>query len=343
MTSSPSSLPSPAARRVQLRLSPRAWFPAALLSALTLTACGGVPPPADVTASGHVEANEVRVATKIAGRIASLAIAEGDPVTIGAEIARIETVDLDLALAAAQADSGRARADLDLLLAGSRPEEIQEAAALLARAEAEADAARRDLERQEALLKSGSGTSKGRDDARARRDANQASVDAAGERLRRLRSGSRPEEIASARARLEVTAARAAQVRQQIADALVLSPASGRITEKIVEAGEIVPAGAVLAVVTDLSTPWLTVYVDEPDLDRVRLGQEADVTTDGGQTRRGRITYIASAAEFTPRNVQTRDERVKLVYKVKVALPNADGLFKPGMPAEARLTAAAGA
>jgi HlyD family secretion protein len=96
------------------------------------------------------------------------------------------------------------------------------------------------------------------------------------------------------------------------------------------------------AVVTDLATPWLTVYVDEPDLDRLRLGQEAEVTTDGGETRRGRISYIASAAEFTPRNVQTRDERVKLVFKVKIALPNEDGLFKPGMPAEARLATSAG-
>jgi HlyD family secretion protein len=313
-----------------------------LLGAAALVACGGGPPQAGVTTSGHVEADEVHVATKVAGRIASLAIKEGDPIAAGAEIARIETVDLDLALAAAQADAGRARAELDLLLAGTRQEEIQEAAALLARAEAEAEAARLDLDRQETLLASGSGTTKGRDDARARRDATAASVDAAAERHRRLRSGSRPEEIAAARARVAVAEARAAQMRQQIQDALVLSPTSGRITEKIVEAGEIVPAGAVLAVVTDLTNPWLTVYVNEPDLDLLQLGQEAEVTTDGGQMRRGRITYIASAAEFTPRNVQTRDERVKLVFKVKVALPNEDGLFKPGMPAQARLAAGAG-
>jgi len=312
---------------------------AALLATAMLAACGGGPPPSGVTTSGHVEADEVRVATKIAGRIASLAVKEGDAITIGAEIARLETIDLELALAAAEADSGRARAELDLLLAGSRAEDVQEAAALLARAEAEAEAARLDLDRQETLLASGSGTSKGRDDARARRDATAASVAAAAERHQRLRSGSRPEEIAAARARVAVAEARAAQVVQQIEDATVLSPTTGRITEKIVEAGEIVPAGAALVVVTDLANPWLTVYVDEPDLDRVQLGQEAEVTTDGGQMRRGRISYIASAAEFTPRNVQTRDERVKLVFKVKVTLPNGDGLFKPGMPAEARLAA----
>jgi HlyD family secretion protein len=93
-------------------------------------------------------------------------------------------------------------------------------------------------------------------------------------------------------------------------------------------------------VVTDLADAWLTVYVTEPDLGRLRLGQHAEVRTDDGQTRGGTLSFIASQAEFTPKNVQTRDERVKLVYKVKVGLDNADGLFKPGMPAEARLRVA---
>ncbi len=92
--------------------------------------------------------------------------------------------------------------------------------------------------------------------------------------------------------------------------------------------------------ITDLDDAWLTVYVGEPDLGRIRLGQEAEVVTDDGQTRKGKVTFIASKAEFTPKNVQTRDERVKLVYKVKIGLENKDGLFKPGMPAEARLRAA---
>jgi len=94
-------------------------------------------------------------------------------------------------------------------------------------------------------------------------------------------------------------------------------------------------------VITDLADAWLTVYVGEPDLGRIRIGQEADVVTDDGQSRKGRITFVAAQAEFTPKNVQTRDERVKLVYKVKVGLDNQDGLFKPGMPAEARFHVAA--
>ena len=102
------------------------------------------------------------------------------------------------------------------------------------------------------------------------------------------------------------------------------------MTEKLAEQGELLARGTGLVVVTDLANAWLNVYVSETDLGRIRLDQEAAVVTDDGQTRRGRVSFVASQAEFTPKNVQTRDERVKLVYKVKVALENKDGLFKPG-------------
>jgi HlyD family secretion protein len=97
-----------------------------------------------------------------------------------------------------------------------------------------------------------------------------------------------------------------------------------------------------VCVVTRLGDAWLTAYVPAPDLARIRLGQAAEVRTDDGQTRPGRLTYVSTQAEFTPKNVQTRDERVKLVYRIKVGLDNKDGLFKPGMPAEARLQPAQG-
>ena len=107
------------------------------------------------------------------------------------------------------------------------------------------------------------------------------------------------------------------------------------VTRKLVEPGELAARGAGLAVVTSLRTAWLTAYVMGPDLARIRIGQTVEVMTDDGQVRPGRLTFVASEAEFTPKNVQTRDERVTLVYRVKVALENDDGLFKPGMPAEA--------
>jgi HlyD family secretion protein len=168
-------------------------------------------------------------------------------------------------------------------------------------------------------------------------------VEAARERAAKLRAGSRVEEIDAARARLESAEARIAQLEQQLLDALIASPVSGVVTEKLAETGELATRGTVVAVVSDLGRPWLTVYVAEPDLGRVRVGQEAEVRTDDGQKRMGHITAVASKAEFTPKNVQTRDERVKLVYKLKIGLPNDDGLFKAGMPAEARIRPAGGA
>jgi membrane fusion protein YbhG len=115
------------------------------------------------------------------------------------------------------------------------------------------------------------------------------------------------------------------------------------VTRRLAEKGELAARGTGIVVVTDLADAWLNAYVTEPDLGRLRVGQEAQVVTDDAQTRKGRVSFVASEAEFTPKNVQTRDERVKLVYRIKVALDNADGLFKPGMPATARLQPAAAA
>ncbi|MET0556412.1 MAG: efflux RND transporter periplasmic adaptor subunit [Vicinamibacteria bacterium] len=303
-------------------------------------ACKGTHNPNEITASGHVEATQVRVAAKTPGTLSALSVDEGDRVTAGQTLAEIDTVDVKLALAAARAERAQADAELRLRTAGSRKEDIAEAKAQVARAAADVDGAEKDLARMEGLLAAGSGTPKSRDDARAHRDAAAASLSAAGERSRRTDAGSRPEEIDAARARLAAADARIAQLDQQVKDASIASPVAGVVTEKVAEQGELLARGSAVVVVTDLADAWLTVYVAEPDLARIRIGQAAEVRTDDGQTRQGKVTFIASQAEFTPKNVQTRDERVKLVFKVKVGLPNGDGLFKPGMPAEARLTAA---
>ncbi len=317
--------------------------PSCLVPTLVLlgAACRPGAGTTDIVASGHVEATEVLVSTKVAGTLLRLAVDEGSTVSAGQELARIDTTDTELALAAARADRASAAAELSLRRAGSRVEDVREAEAQLVRAKADLDGAARDLERMQGLLDRGSGTTQARDDARTRHDVARASLDAAQERLRRLQAGYRREEKDAAAARLQATDARIAQLEQQLADARVTSPTAGVVTQKLAEAGELLSRGGGIVVVTDLASAWLNAYVPEPDLARLRLGQEARVTTDDGQTRGGRVSFVASRAEFTPKNVQTRDERVKLVYKVKIALDNADGLFKPGMPGEARLSPAA--
>jgi membrane fusion protein YbhG len=305
--------------------------------------CASRHDPASIVASGHVEATHVRVSTKVGGRLESLSIEEGHTVKAGQELGRIDATDLRLGLQQAKAERDQASAELRLRLAGARKEDIGEAEAQLTSVAVDLAAAERDLERMQVLLDKGSGTTKARDDAKARRDMTAAKLASTKEALARLRAGSREEEKDAARARLAAGEARIAQLEQQLNDTQVESPVSGVVTEKIAEAGELLQPGSPLCEVTNLADAWLTVYLPEADLGRIRFGQEAVVETDGGQKRTGKVSFVASQAEFTPKNVQTRDERVKLVFKVKIALDNADGLFKPGMPAEARLQAAAGA
>jgi membrane fusion protein YbhG len=312
----------------------------AVAAVAALAGCHASPDPTTIVASGHVEATDVRLSTKVGGRLHSFPIQEGDKVARDQEIAQIETTDARLLLRQARAEREQAAAELRLRLAGSRKEDVAELEAQVAQDAADLAGAERDLARMQGLVDRGSGTMKARDDARTKRDMTGERLAARRQSLARVRSGSRPEEIDAARAKRSSAEARIAQIEQQIADATVKSPVRGVVTEKIAEAGEILQAGAGLCVVTNLDEAWLTVYVAEPDLARVRLGQDVEVKTDDGQSRRGKITFVASRAEFTPKNVQTRDERVKLVFKVKVGLDNKDGLFKPGMPAEARIASA---
>jgi HlyD family secretion protein len=312
----------------------------AAFAACAVAACNRQGDTSQIVASGHVEATDVRISAKVPGRLQAVPVREGDVVAAGQELARVDTTDLNLALRQARAERELAGAELKLRLAGTRKEDIGELEAQLQGVQADLEGAQKDLDRMQGLLDSGSGTTKSRDDARTKRDSLLAKLQSMRQALARLHAGFRPEEIEAARARVAGVDAKIAQLEQQIADATVVAPIAAMVTEKVAEPGELVQAGAPLVVLTNLKEPWLTVYVGALDLPKLRLGQPADVTTDDGQSRKGTITYIASQAEFTPKNVQTRDERIKLVYKLKLGLPNDDGLFKPGMPASARFGAA---
>jgi HlyD family secretion protein len=313
------------------------WGRIATVVGLSLAAaCGKQGERGRIVASGHVEAVDVRILTKVRGYLKERPVDEGDVVTAGQVVAVVDTVDTELLLRQAKAERDRANADWRLARAGSRREDIAELEARAVSVTASLEGAEKELQRQEALLSQGITTASARDDALSRRDTLRGEAESSREAVARARAGKREQEIDSARASLDAAEARVAQFEQQIADARIVSPVAGIVTQKIAEPGELLAPGAAILVVTDLAQPWLTVYVAEPDLGRVKLGAPAEVVTDGGERREGKVTFIASRAEFTPKNVQTRDERVKLVYRVKVGIENGDGLFKPGMPAEAR-------
>jgi HlyD family secretion protein len=315
-------------------------------------ACRPEPPADRIRVSGQVEATEVHVAAPVGGRLLDLHVTEGARVDQHAVIARLDTSDATLGLERAQAERAQADAQLALLRAGSRPEEIRQSEALLAAARAEAEAADAevtasalDVERFEALLASSSGSRKQRDDAVARRDlareraaAAQSRVTASLEALARLRAGARREELAAAQARVAAAAAQISIFEKAVADATVTSPRAGIVTDILAEAGELVAPRAPLVVVTDLDRAWANVFIDGPVIPRLRLGQAATIFTDaGGSSLPGTISYISAKAEFTPRNVQTADDRSQLVYRVKVSVDNRDGILKVGMPVEAEI------
>jgi HlyD family secretion protein len=323
-----------------------------LAAVLAASACSPKPPTDRVRVSGQVEATDVQVATPVGGRLLELRVAEGDRVTAGAVIAQLDTADATLARSRAAADRAQADAQLRLLLAGSRPEDIRQAEAQAAAAtaevrgaDAEVSAAQADVERFEALLASNSGSRKQRDDAVTRRDVARARaqgardrVRAADETLARLRQGSRAEDIAAARARVASADAQIATLDKAIADATVTAPLSGIVTEKLADPGEMLAPRAPIVVVTDLDHVWANVYVDEPAVPRLTLGQPATLFTDaGGAGLPGTVSYVSSKAEFTPRNVQTAEDRSRLVYRVKVSVANAAGTLKAGMPVEAEI------
>ena len=323
---------------------------AALLLAAGVTACNRAP-AATPRASGYVEATEVRVAAEVGGRIAELLVDEGKRVAAGDPIARIDGSDIEIAIRRASADRDQAAAQLRLVEAGARVEDVRQARAQaesadadVAAAQAELDAATADLQRFEALLQANAGSRKQRDDAATRRQVASARVAAArqharaaGETVARLKAGSRVEEIAAARARVASAEAQLASLEKNLADAHVKAPIGGVVTSKLVDAGEIIAARTPIVAISDLDHAWANVYVDEPIVPQLRLGQAATLVTDAGQRLAGTVTFISPRAEFTPRNVQTADERSKLVYRIKVTVDNRDGVLKPGMPVEAEL------
>ena len=311
---------------------------------LAALACSGGGDKNVISASGTIEAVEVHVASKAAGQIVSLAVEEGARVKPGDLLASVDHAAADIQLRQAEAGVRLAEAQLALLVKGARREDIQQAEAALTQADANLRVASDDVRRMRELSRTGSVTAKSRDDAEARVVVAEAQRAAAVETLNKLRRLARPEEIQAAEARLAQARAGADLLAKTIADCAVTAPAGGVVTHKAVEAGEMVTPGATIVTLAALDSVFVMIYVTETELGRVRLGDAAEVRIDGFPDRpfAGRITYISPEAEFTPKNVQTKEDRVKLVFGVKVEIANPEGLLKPGLPADALIRTAPG-
>ena len=322
-----------------------------LVLGVTCVGCRSASEPTERRASGYVEATEVRIAAKVAGRVRAVNVVEGARVGAGDLLVTLSTTDTDLATDRAMAERAQADAQLRLLRAGSRPEDISQAEAQVAAAgadrraaESELAAATTDEARYEQLVQKRAGTVKQRDDAVARRELAEARVRAAADRaaaasatLSRLRAGARAEELDAARARVDAIDAELAVLKDRRVEATITAPSAGIVTSRLVEPGELVAAGAPLVVLMDLDRAWVNAYVEETVVPTLKIGQPVTIATDAGDRMPGQVAVIAPRAEFTPRNVQTATERARLVYRVKVTVDNSKGILKPGMPVDVEL------
>ena len=292
-----------------------------------------------ITGSGIIEVTEVDVAFEVPGTILERFVDEGVMVDKGEPIARLDDREYRLQVDRAAAARAAADARYRLVVKGPRGQDIDQALSAVEAAVSMLDTTRRDFDRAKQLYQQQVVSRAEFDRVSTAFTGAQAALDQARARLDILQEGARTEEIEEARARLRETEKALAIAELNLSRCQLFAPVAGRVLSKNREAGETVPAGASVVTLGDLSRPWLNLYIGERDLGKVHLGMPARVTVDSFPTQPfdGTVTFIADKAEFTPKNIQTPDERVKLVYRVKVEVTNRDEALKPGMPADGAL------
>ena len=283
----------------------------------------------EIKVSGTIETTTTELSFKVGGRLSRRLVDEGMQVAPGQTVALLEDDELKQERSARSAEEQAVRAALADLEAGSRREEIAQGEATLNRMRADADKLARDAERAENLFKREVIPRRELDAARAGREASSAAMREAEQHLKLLKAGSRPDAVRQARARVDVSAAGLSLAETRLGQAVLTAPMAGLVLAKHVEPGEMLAAGAPVVTIAKMDEVWLRGYIPEADVGRVT----ADAWP--GRALEGRVSFISSEAEFTPKNVQTEKERVKLVYRIKITLPNPKGELKPGMPVDA--------
>ncbi|HPD21872.1 MAG: efflux RND transporter periplasmic adaptor subunit [Desulfomonilia bacterium] len=304
-----------------------------------------------IRVSGNIEATEVQLSFKIPGRLQSRPVSEGDRVKKGQIVAELDRSDEEVSVEQARSNVNYARSVLRELEKGSRTQEVEAARAELKRAQAgletaqaQLELARSDYERFSKLQDQGGISLRDLEEYRTRYAVAQsaygeadARVRAARQQLSLVEEGPRKEKIEQAASQLESAEKALKKAELFLSYTTLRSPMDAVVLSTAAEAGEYLNPGTPVMTIADLERPWLRAYVSETDLGRIALNQEVEVTTDTypGKVYQGRISFISSEAEFTPKSVQTEEERVNLVYRIKISLKNPNQELKPGMPADA--------
>lgn len=289
-----------------------------------------------IKATGTIEVTHYDIAPKVSGYLAELSLKQGDKVVINQTIARLARPDLEAQVLRDEAALQKAEAQLRDLAKGSRSQELAEAAANVAAAQSTYSKAQADFARFDELYRQGAVSEQQLEAAKVAYETAGNALEGSRARLSLLEEGSRPDTIEAQRLEVARSKAVLALTKSQLADTVISSPGTGLVLSKNFEQGEYVNAGSPLATIGDLLDCWVKIYIPSTQLGLLTVGQAADIKVDSfpGRVFSGRIKEISQNAEFMPRQSLTQNERANMVFAVKVQVDNAEGILKPGMPAD---------
>jgi len=304
---------------------------------MVLSGCGSNSNKSDVNATGTIEATESSVAAQVPGRIIKMNFEEGSLVKKGDTLAEIDHRTLQQQVNQAHATLTMARLQYDLLVKGARSEDLRVAEEGVKQAKANFDLAQLSLTRTQKLFNDHSVSQSQMDAAQTQFDVASAQLRSAQQTLEKMQHYARPEEIRSAAAQVEQAQAAFDYAAISLDHSYVISPIDGTVLEKLAEVGNYANIGTPIYTVADVRMMKMTVYVSEVDLARIRFGDSAKVVLDGMPDHPfdGKVIYISPTAEFTPKNVETKEDRIKLVFAVKIGILNKGNYLKAGLPADA--------
>ncbi|PRD40870.1 secretion protein HlyD [Phyllobacterium phragmitis] len=304
----------------------------------------GSQPHDRVTLYGNVDIRQVQLGFRVAGRIEQALVDEGDTVKAGDILARLDAAPAEDTVRAAEAKVAGLRATLEKLQAGPRAAEIAQAKALYTESQADLQNAEQAFERARQLRPGGSISQAGLDQAKAVKDMASARSQSALEALRLLQEGTRPEDIAAARANLQAAEAELSSAGISLDDTELSAPADGIVLSRVREPGAIVSPSDIVYVLSLTKPVWVRAYISEPLLGKVHPGMMVEIVSDTAPDKpyQGKVGFVSPIAEFTPKSVETPDLRTDLVYRLRIIVESADTGLRQGMPVTVRLPADSG-
>ena len=322
-----------------------------ILSTLSILGNRYVNRPADTTTySGTIEGTELPVQPELGGRIVDLPVREGQIIKAGDIVAKLDDSQAKISLASTRSQQIQAQAKLNDLLGGARAEEIRRLKSVVTQANASAEGLAQNLQFEENNLASDQklyedgaiskqivdAQQNKRDTVKAQYEGARANVNAAQASLAQAQAGNTQPTIQAQKAAVDIAAQSVKTVELSLSKLTIKSPADGQVLYRHVELGQVVNPGTTLVTILDPNDLWIKIYIPEAKLNQVKVGGTASIVVDSypGKTFKGQIQYVSNQAEFTPKNVQTKEERTTTVYAVKICITEGNDQLKAGMPAD---------